>query len=347
MRPKDVDPHAPADSGAGGPEGGTPLLAVTDLSAAVRRRQGPLPVVRGVSFQLRQGQTLVLLGESGSGKSVTALALMDLLPTGVEVTGGRVEVAGTDLRSLTPAARRRHVGGTMAMVFQDSISALNPVMRVGDQIAEAVRQRDGASRAQARTRAIELMTRVRIPSAEQRYRDFPHEFSGGMRQRVVIAIALALRPRVLIADEPTTALDVSVQAQILALLAELQQESRMGLVLITHDLGVAATVADRVAVMYAGRIVEIADAAELFNRPVHPYTAGLFGSVPQMSGGGSDLRPIPGSPPSLVAIPRGCPFHPRCPLAVERCRVRLPEPENVREGHTVACHLSQEIVNGR
>ncbi|MGW4425935.1 ABC transporter ATP-binding protein [Streptosporangium sp. NPDC004631] len=350
MHSRDVDRDAPVDGGsaeAGDSASGPPLLTVSDLSVAVRRRQRPLPVVRGVSFQLREGQTLVLLGESGSGKSVTALALMDLLPTGVEITGGQVEIASGSLRSLTPAARRRHIGSTMAMVFQDSISALNPVMRVGDQIAEAVRQRDGVSRAQARERTIELMARVRIPAAEQRYHDFPHQFSGGMRQRIVIAIALALRPRLLIADEPTTALDVSVQAQILSLLAELQEESRMGLVLITHDLGVAATIADRVAVMYAGRIVEITDADELFNRPVHPYTTGLFGSVPQMNGGGTDLRPIPGSPPSLVAIPPGCPFHPRCPLAVDRCRAQLPTLENVSEGHAVACHLSQEIVNAR
>lgn len=325
--------------------GETPLLRAAGLDVGVRSRRGDEPIVRELDLEVRRGETLVILGESGSGKSMTALALMDLLPEGVHVTDGRIEVAGVDIRALAPRARRQHLGTRVAMVFQDSISALNPVMRVGDQIAEAVRQRDGVSRRQARSAAVELMHRVRIPSAERRYRDFPHQFSGGMRQRVVIAIALALRPALLIADEPTTALDVSVQAQILALLSELKKESSLGLVLITHDLGVAASVADRVAVMYAGRVVETSDVDEVFDRPAHPYTRGLLASVPQLDSGGGVLQPIPGSPPTVGAVPAGCAFHPRCPMAIDVCRQQRPELRELAPGHQVSCHRAEETAH--
>jgi len=288
-----------------------------------------------------------VLGESGSGKSVTAQAIMGILDTPPAfVTRGSVRFHGEELLT-APAERRRAVRAEgVAMIFQDALSALNPVFTVGFQIEEQLRVRRGMSRADARARAVELLDLVRIPAARQRVREYPHQFSGGMRQRAMIAMSLALDPEVLIADEPTTALDVTVQAQIMDLLAEIQRERRMGLVLITHDLGVVAEVADRIAVMYAGRIVEQADALSLFRSPGHPYTAALMRSLPRLDAKGTALETIRGLPPSLLDIPPGCPFHPRCPRAEDVCAAHLPPAVGLGPGRTSACHFAEEVVGG-
>jgi oligopeptide transport system ATP-binding protein len=264
------------------------------------------------------------------------------------VTKGSVRFRGTELLGLPEKKRRAYRGAKIAMIFQDALSSLNPVHRVGDQIAEMLIVHRNASRRDARKRAIELMDRVRIPSPADRVNDFPHQFSGGMRQRVMIAMALALEPDVLIADEPTTALDVTVQAQIMKLLAELQAEMAMGLVLITHDLGVVADVADRIVVMYAGRAVEEAEVGELYARPAHPYTEGLLASVPRIDVRGGALTPIKGAPPNLAAIPSGCPFHPRCPRARDNCSTEVPELRllDLGAGHSSACHYAEEVAGG-
>jgi oligopeptide transport system ATP-binding protein len=325
------------------------LLDVRDLRVEFHTRDGVVNAVNGVSLALDAGETLAVLGESGSGKSVTAQAVMGILdvPPG-RITGGEIRFAGRDLLTLAPEERRRIRGQRMAMIFQDALSSLNPVLSVGYQLAEMFRVHRGASRDQARENAIELMERVRIPAARQRAGDYPHQFSGGMRQRIMIAMALALRPELIIADEPTTALDVTVQAQVMDLLAELRHEYRMGLILITHDLGVVADVADRIAVMYAGRVVEHAPVRELYATPAHPYTKGLLESVPRLdrTGGakGEELPAIRGLPPSLLAIPPGCPFHPRCPLAQAVCRTDRPPLHEVAEGRASACHFWKETL---
>ncbi|MFE9061243.1 ABC transporter ATP-binding protein [Streptomyces violaceusniger] len=309
----------------------THLLEVRDLRVEFRTREGVAEAVGGVSYGLDAGRTLAVLGESGSGKSVTAQAVMGILdsPPG-RVTGGQVLFRGRDLLTMGARERRRIRGAAMAMIFQDALSALNPVIPVGAQLAEMYEVHRGMSRKDARRRAVELMDRVRIPAAGQRSGDYPHQFSGGMRQRIMIAMAMALEPELIIADEPTTALDVTVQAQVMDLLAELRREYAMGLVLITHDLGVVADVADTIAVMYAGRIVETAPVHDLYRRPAHPYTRGLLDSVPRVDQRGErghrggELYAIKGAPPSPLAMPSGCPFHPRCPRAQEVCRVERP-----------------------
>ena len=324
----------------------SPLLEVDRLSVEFRVRGQVIRAVDELSYDLAAGETLVLLGESGSGKSVSALAVMGLLETPpAAITGGEITLEGTNLLTLPRKQARHYRGRRISMIFQDALSALNPVLSVGFQIAEMMRVHEGLSKPDARRRTVELMERVRIPAAANRYGDYPHEFSGGMRQRIMIAMALALSPDILIADEPTTALDVTVQAQIVALLRELRQESAMGMVLITHDLGLAADVADRIAVMYAGSIVECAPAAELYRGPAHPYTAGLLASIPRASRKGQDLLPIKGSPPSLASVPAGCAFHPRCPMSTERCRVERPELRTLSDGRTSACHFAEELVS--
>ncbi len=321
-------------------------LDIDRLSVEFRVRGQVIRAVDELSYSLSSGQTLVLLGESGSGKSVSALAVMGLLETPPAViTGGEIRFDGTDLLALSRKQARSFRGRRISMIFQDALSALNPVLSVGFQIAEMMRVHEGLSKADSRQRAIELMERVRIPAAAKRFGDYPHEFSGGMRQRIMIAMALALSPDFLIADEPTTALDVTVQAQIVALLGELRQETSMGMVLITHDLGLAADVADRIAVMYAGRIVEAAPAADLYRAPAHPYTAGLLASIPRASRKGHALLPIKGSPPSLAAVPSGCAFHPRCPMSTERCSIERPELRTLSDGRTSACHYAEEVSN--
>ncbi|KMS85835.1 MULTISPECIES: ABC transporter ATP-binding protein [Streptomyces] len=323
------------------------LLDVRDLHVEFHTRDGVAHAVNGVSYAVDAGETLAVLGESGSGKSVTAQAVMGILdmPPG-RITQGRILFQGRDLLTLKGEERRRIRGAGMAMIFQDALSALNPVMTVGDQLGEMFVVHRGTSRKDARARAVELMERVRIPAAAQRVRDYPHQFSGGMRQRIMIAMALALEPALIIADEPTTALDVTVQAQVMDLLADLQREYRMGLILITHDLGVVADVADRIAVMYAGRIVESAPVHDLYKAPAHPYTRGLLDSIPRLDHKGHELYAIKGLPPNLTHIPPGCSFHPRCPMARDVCRTDEPPLYEVSDERGSACHFWRECLDG-
>ncbi len=323
------------------------LLEVEDLRVEFRTRDGVAKVINGVTYHVDAGETLAVLGESGSGKSVTAQTIMGILdtPPGF-VTGGQVRFNGVDMLTMSAENRRRIRGAGIAMVFQDALSALNPVFTVGFQIGEQFRVRQGLSRKEAKQRAIEMLDQVKMPNAKQRVNEYPHQFSGGMRQRVMIAMSLALDPEVLIADEPTTALDVTVQAQIMDLLAELQRERQMGLILITHDLGVVADVADRIAVMYAGRIVEEATVYELYAKPAHPYTIGLLQSIPRLDEKGQELRTIKGLPPNLMNIPSGCPFHPRCPMRVDDvCIPNVPPLYKIGATRASACHFAEDLVN--
>ena len=335
----------PRHSEAGKPSGR--LLEVEDLRVEFRTRDGVAKVINGVTYHVDAGETLAVLGESGSGKSVTAQTIMGILdiPPG-QVTGGQIRFHGEDMLTMSPEERRRIRGNGIAMVFQDALSALNPVFTVGFQIGEQFRIRQGMSRKDAKQRAIEMLDQVKIPHAQQRVNEYPHQFSGGMRQRVMIAMSLALDPEVLIADESTTALDVTVQAQIMDLLADLQRERRMGLILITHDLGVVADVADRIAVMYAGRIVEEATVYELYAKPAHPYTIGLLQSIPRLDEKGQELRTIKGLPPNLMMIPSGCPFHPRCPMRVDDiCIPKVPPLLKLSASRASACHFAEELMN--
>jgi len=324
-----------------------PVLEVKDLHVEFRTRDGVAKAVNGISFDLRPGETLAILGESGSGKSVTAQAIMGILdtPPGY-VTQGSVRFRGTELLTLPEKARRRFRGEKIAMIFQDALSSLNPVYSVGFQIGEMFRVHRGASRADAKTKAIELMDRVHIPAARQRVNDYPHQFSGGMRQRIMIAIALSMDPDVIIADEPTTALDVTVQAQVMQLLADLQAESNMGLILITHDLGVVADVADKISVMYAGSLIEQAPVIPLYGNPAHPYTERLLAAIPRVDLKGQELYTIKGIPPNLTNIPPGCAFHPRCPYAQPICSEQVPPLVEVSDGRRSACHFWKETLDG-
>jgi oligopeptide transport system ATP-binding protein len=326
---------------------GEHLLEVDDLAVEFRTRDGVVHAVDGVSYTLNPGETLAILGESGSGKSVSAQAIMGILDMPPAfITRGAVSYRGDDLLQMPEDRRRKIRGASISMIFQDALSALNPVFPVGWQIAEMLRVHRGTSKKEATERAIELMEHVRIPSARERVNDYPHQFSGGMRQRVMIAMALALEPEILIADEPTTALDVTVQAQIMELLADLQRENGMGLILITHDLGVVAEVADKVAVMYAGRIVETSPIKELYANPAHPYTEGLIKSIPHLDQKGTELNPIKGSPPNLMRVPSGCSFHPRCPYATDKCRSEEPPLHVVDGDRQSACHYYKEVLGG-
>jgi peptide/nickel transport system ATP-binding protein/oligopeptide transport system ATP-binding protein len=316
------------------------MLSVRDLRVEFATAGGMVAAVDGASFDVAAGETVALLGESGSGKSVTAQAVLGIVPKPAgRITGGSITYEDRDL--LAPGVAKSLRGREIAMVFQDPLSSLNPVFRVGAQIGEMFRRHRGASRREARAAALDLMKRVGIPAASKRLDDYPHQFSGGMRQRVMIAMALALSPRLLIADEPTTALDVTVQAQIMDLLARLQAEEGMSLVLITHDLGVVAGVADRVILMYAGRVVESGPLREVYEHSGHPYTSGLMASVPALEGPRDRLIPIQGSPPDLLALPSGCSFRPRCPYADALCADVEPElrglPGRPAE-HEAACH---------
>ncbi|MFD5869771.1 ABC transporter ATP-binding protein [Streptomyces sp. NPDC060322] len=324
------------------------LLEVRDLHVEFHTRDGVAKAVNGVNYSVSEGETLAVLGESGSGKSVTAQAIMGILdmPPG-RISGGEILFKDQDLLKLKPEARRRIRGQEMAMIFQDALSSLNPVLSVGQQLGEMFVVHRGMSRGDAKAKAIELMDRVRIPAARQRVGDFPHQFSGGMRQRIMIAMALALEPDLIIADEPTTALDVTVQAQVMDLLAELQRELNMGLILITHDLGVVADVADKIAVMYAGRIVETSPVHDIYKAPAHPYTKGLLRSIPRLDQKGQELYAIKGLPPNLLHIPPGCAFHPRCPMAQAVCRTDVPPLYTVDEERRSACHFWKETLDAR
>jgi peptide/nickel transport system ATP-binding protein len=321
------------------------LLEVADLRTQFFSEDGITRAVDGVSFVIAPGETLGLVGESGCGKSVTALSLLRLLPRNGRVVSGEVRFEGNDLLLLSEAEMRDIRGNRIAMIFQEPMTSLNPVHTIGEQIAEAVRIHQGLARAAAMARATEMLRLVRIPDAERRVGDYPHQFSGGMRQRAMIAMALACSPTLLIADEPTTALDVTIQAQILRLMLELKERIGAAVLLITHDLGVVAETCQRVIVMYAGRTVEQAPVLELFDHPAHPYTRGLLTSIPHGAGRRRKrLLEIPGVVPSLREPIVGCAFAPRCGLAVDACRREAPPIRAIAPGHHVACFRAEEVV---
>ncbi len=327
---------------------GAPLLSVQNLQVEFRTAAGVARALDGVSFDVRAGETLAVLGESGSGKSVTAQAIMALLPRAIgSIVGGSILYHGIDLAQRPIHEVRKLCATDIAMVFQDPLSSLNPVFRIGYQLAEPFRRRLGMGKKQAWAKALELLKRVGIPDAETRISDFPHQFSGGQRQRIMIAMAIALEPKLLIADEPTTALDATVQKQIMTLLADLQAETGMAMILISHDLGVVAQVAERVAIMYAGRIVESGPIRDTYDYPAHPYTRGLLDSIPNAAGMGRQLTPITGSPPNLLSLPKGCAFNPRCPSVNDLCRAQVPslrQPEGWAASHSAACHRTGEVL---
>ncbi len=336
---------ADPESDSLGFDASAPLLEVEDLQVEFRTREGVAHAVNGVTFTVAEGETLGILGESGSGKSVTAQAIMGILDSPpAHVAGGKVILRGVDLLTLPDEARRKVRADRVAMVFQDALSALNPVFTVGYQLGELFRIRRGVSRQEAKTEAAAMLDLVGIPGAAQRVNDYPHQFSGGMRQRVMIAMALSLDPDVLIADEPTTALDVTVQAQIMKLLADLQAERNMGMILITHDMGVVADVADKICVMYAGRIVERADVNSIYRNPGHPYTQALLESIPRVDLKGQQLASIEGLPPNLTMLPEGCSFNPRCRIARERCVHDDPPLYDIGGGRQSACHFYEEVL---
>ncbi|KQN74835.1 ABC transporter ATP-binding protein [Devosia sp. Leaf64] len=317
-----------------------PVLQVSDLEIEIQSANGAFAVVSDMNLSVRAGETLCIVGESGCGKSMTALSLLRLLPDAAKIAGGKVLIDGEDFLAMNQRQVEDFRGEKIAMIFQEPLTALNPVLRIGEQIAESVRQHRKCSRREADARAVDVLRLVQMPDPERRAGQFPHELSGGMRQRAMIALALACDPKIIIADEPTTALDVTIQAQILGLISDLQKRLGTAQILITHDLGVVSEVADRVIVMYAGRKVEEASIFDLFDRPFHPYTIGLMGAVPgagASSEAGDRLADIPGTVPPLWALPKGCAFAPRCPGASARCLEERPPFEEKRPGHWAAC----------
>jgi oligopeptide transport system ATP-binding protein len=322
-----------------------PMLAVAGLQVSFRSAGAAVDAVRGIDFTLRRGESMAILGESGSGKSVTGKALLGLLPTPAARVRGSIRFEGREVVGQGDSELRELRGPGIGMVFQDALDSLNPVFSVGSQLAEIFRVRRGWKRAAARAEAIRLLELVGIPSPGSRVDDYPYQFSGGMRQRVCIAMAIALEPRLLIADEPTTALDVTVQAGILRLVNRLREETGMALLFVTHDLNVARLVADRVTVMYAGRIVEQGRIDEVYARPAHPYTKALLDSHPASATHWAQLRPIGGNPPDKSEIAPGCAFQPRCPRAQDRCTSEVPELREVAEGRRSACHFAMEVTD--
>ncbi|MCM3019046.1 ABC transporter ATP-binding protein [Priestia megaterium] len=319
------------------------MLQIKNLHVQFSTYGGRVQAVRGVSFDLHKGETLAIVGESGCGKSVTSQSIMRLIPTPPgRITSGSILFKSQDLTKLSEKKMRDIRGADISMIFQDPMTALNPTLRVGEQIAENIMQHENISKEKAKEKAFEMLELVGIPNPKERLKQYPHEFSGGMRQRIVIAMALVCNPEVLIADEPTTALDVTIQAQILELFKDIQQKTDVSIVLITHDLGVVAQVADRVAVMYAGKIVEIGTRRDIFYTPQHPYTKGLLRSVPRLDLYESELVPIAGSPPDLFAPPSGCSFAPRCPYVMEVCDRMYPASTKLKENHQVHCWLQDE-----
>lgn len=323
------------------------LLDIDGLKIEFRGSRETVHAVNGVRFQVAPGETAAILGESGSGKSVTASAVMRLLQCPpAYITGGTIRFKNDDVLEMPIDEWRRRCGREVAMVFQDALASLNPVFSVGWQIGELFRVHGESNRKNAEARAVELLDRVGIPDAANRARDYPHQFSGGMRQRVMIAMAIALGPDLLIADEPTTALDVTVQAQIMELLQDLQQEFGMAIVLITHDLGVVADVAESVAVMYAGRVVESGKVRDVLRAPAHPYTLALLNSMPRLQDDGGALQPILGSPPDMAAVPAGCAFHPRCAFATDECRTAKPAAVAIGPDRWSECHHAERVFDG-
>jgi peptide/nickel transport system ATP-binding protein len=323
------------------------VLRIDDLRVEFQTRRGPALAVDGVGLHIDRGEVLGLVGESGCGKSVTALSVLQLVDYPGRIASGRVELAGQNLLELTPRDMRKVRGRRVAMIFQDPSTTLNPVFRIGDQITDVLRYHGNLRRGEGKRRAAELLSMVGIPSPEERLAQYPHQMSGGMQQRVVIAIALALKPQLLLADEPTTALDVTIQAEILDLIERLQQETGTATMMITHDVGVVAQTCDRVAVMYAGKIVETGSVADVIEHPAHPYTVGLISAVPRLENAEArGLRSIAGGVPDIVNLPTGCRFHPRCPYVMDICRTVEPPTVEWRRGHTVACHLFSDSSNG-
>jgi peptide/nickel transport system ATP-binding protein len=323
-----------------------PVLAIEDLVVSFDGYEGPLTAVGGVSLSVNGGEILAVVGESGSGKSVTALSILGLLPTNASVESGSIRLEGKDLLGMKESELRDVRGRDIAMIFQEPISALNPLIRVGAQITEAIRAHKSVKRSEAEAIAIELLRSVHVPAPERRMSEYPHQFSGGMAQRVAIAIALANEPRLLIADEPTTALDVTVQAQVLKTLRQAQQQTQAAMILITHDMGLVAETADRVTVMYAGRVVESGPVDVVLRAPSHPYTRGLLRSLPRIDGEDSRLIPIQGQPRLIGSGSRGCAFEPRCDLSKGRavCSEVTPELMDQSTGAAAACHFSSEMV---
>ncbi|MGM4963965.1 ABC transporter ATP-binding protein [Tardiphaga sp. 1201_B9_N1_1] len=316
-----------------------PVLSVRNLRVEFASRRGALRAIDGVSFDIAKGEVLGVVGESGAGKSVTGLAAIGLIDPPGRISGGEILLSGLRIDNLPSEAMRRIRGKRIAMIFQDPLTSLNPLYRIGDQLVETIRTHLNMNETQARRRAVDLLAEVGIPAPNKRVDAYPHEFSGGMRQRVVIALAIAAEPELIIADEPTTALDVSVQAQIIALIKRLGRDHGTAVMLVTHDMGVIAETSDRVAVMYSGRIAEIGPVRDVVQNPLHPYAKGLMGAIPTLTGDASQrLVQIPGSMPRLSAIPQGCAFNPRCSFAFDRCRVERPEPIAVG-AQQVACHL--------
>ncbi|MCM2983180.1 ABC transporter ATP-binding protein [Niallia circulans] len=320
----------------------TTILEIRNLHVSFASYGGEVKAVRGVNFSLEKGETLAIVGESGCGKSVTSQTIMRLIPSPPgRITDGSILYKGMDLTELKDEEMRKIRGADISMIFQDPMTALNPTLTIGDQIMEGIKQHKQISKAEAKDKAIEMLTLVGIPNPEMRLKQYPHQFSGGMRQRIVIAMALICEPEILIADEPTTALDVTIQAQILDLFREIQQKREVSIILITHDLGVVAQVADRVAVMYAGKIVEMGNRRDIFYSPQHPYTKGLLNSVPRLDQEG-ELVPIDGTPPDLFSPPEGCSFTARCPYAMEVCKRVYPSKSNLSAQHQVNCWLQDE-----
>ena len=323
-----------------------PLLTVRELKVEFQTGLETVHAVNGASLTVEAGEIVAVLGESGSGKSVTAAAIMRILPIPpARIAGGEIIFQGRNILTLSPAEWKRMLARDVALVLQDALSTLNPVYPVGWQIAEVFRVHGERSRTAANAKAVELLKRVGIPDPERRAKEYPHQFSGGMRQRVMIAMAVALRPRLLIADEPTTALDVTVQADIMDMITQISREEGMSVLLVTHDLGVALRYAQRVCVMYAGRVVEAGPVREVLSRPAHPYTLALLQSAPQARAEGERLNPISGSPPDLAHLPPGCPFHPRCRYAVDVCRASRPAETNILPGRRVECHRAMEVLD--
>jgi oligopeptide/dipeptide ABC transporter ATP-binding protein len=327
----------------------SPVLEIRDLTVEFDTEDGVVRAVTGVSYDLLQGEVLGIIGESGSGKSVSVMTMLGLIPRPPgRIVEGEAVFKGENLLTMPTKKLRAIRGGPMAMIFQDPMTSLNPVLRVGDQISEAIKVHNrGVSDDAARQRTIELLRLVGVPNADQRFDQYPHEYSGGMRQRAMIAMAIANSPSILIADEPTTALDVTIQAQIIEVLKTAQQETHAATILITHDLGLIAELADRVVVMYAGRVVEMGDVYTIFNEPRHPYTLGLMSSLARLDSDQEWLEPIPGQPPSLISLPPGCAFHPRCQLSQgrTRCRTEVPPLRQVGSGeHLSACHFAEELA---
>ncbi|MCL6632437.1 MAG: ABC transporter ATP-binding protein [Alicyclobacillus herbarius] len=320
------------------------LLDVRDLTTQFRRPDGVVYAVNGVSFQVRRGETLGIVGESGSGKSVSVLSILGLIGENGKVVAGTAEFEGVNLLELNQHEMRAIRGREIGVVFQDPMTSLNPIKRVGEQVMEAMLVHRLCSKQEARQRAVRLLEEVGISDPERRMKNYPFELSGGMRQRVMIAIALACQPRLLIADEPTTALDVTVQMQVLSILREAQVNRQMSTIMITHDLGVATNLCDRIIVMYGGKVMESAPVEEFIRHSAHPYSRALKSSILEIGSRGRKIAPIPGNPPVMIEPPRGCPFADRCPLAIDRCRTEVPDLRGLQAEHFVACHRAEEVV---